>query len=305
MPKCGARLGSIAAIAVVAVASSAAAQASDDQQPSPEQMRQAVALCAPANRAHRDFRTELLCGDVSLRVFDKPADAVAHWIAAYPKAPDAASGCLVIDRVDAVATDANAALLKAGVGTPAIIDCRTARMQAQIRAQQRKADEAMAEYERLKQQREEAERKFDEQNAADRAEMEARAAEIDRMESQAQQPRPQNSGPSVSDVLHGMGEGMLHSGGAQPTAAQPPSAPTTCDSDFACLYGQRCVKPEGQFQGTCAQEVNRFGSPSFTPPRTDSFNAGQRGNCRFDMDCGVGFYCAKSSGALSGNCFKR
>ena len=75
-----------------------------------------------------------------------------------------------------------------------------------------------------------------------------------------------------------------------------------CSSDYDCGFGNVCAKPQGSFTGTCAQAVNRYGTPTFSPPRSNSLGPGQ-GQCAFDTECPIGFRCVKGT-ALRGNCMK-
>jgi len=105
-------------------------------------------------------------------------------------------------------------------------------------------------------------------------------------------------------ALQAVGAG-LRAAGDSLSASSGPSAVNApeCSSDFQCKYGQRCVKDSGAFRGICATSVNRAGTPSFEPPRSNSVGPG-KGECSFDTQCPVGFRCVKTSGGLRGNCLK-
>ncbi len=77
----------------------------------------------------------------------------------------------------------------------------------------------------------------------------------------------------------------------------PYQSPQTegCTSDYTCPSGQWCVKGVGQTYGTCAHVVNRFGTPTYSPPRPSSFQPG-RAQCRNSLECPYGFRCDQ------GNC---
>ena len=86
-----------------------------------------------------------------------------------------------------------------------------------------------------------------------------------------------------------------------PTAGIPSAAvpqPSGCASDFNCPFGHRCVKPNFATAGTCMQEVNQYGTPTFKGPETDSVmpKMPSPSDCHFDTECPIGFRCDNSSG---------
>lgn len=85
----------------------------------------------------------------------------------------------------------------------------------------------------------------------------------------------------------------------------PAAADEGCSSDFQCGSGKICVKDQFKMRGVCATAVNQYGNPTLQGPRLDSLNPGGEGQCSFNTDCPIGFECRKSSGSLSGHCFKR
>jgi len=64
-----------------------------------------------------------------------------------------------------------------------------------------------------------------------------------------------------------------------------------CHSDFNCKYGQRCVKAPFKMRGVCMDAVDDFGLKQFPPPDTDSMMPKVEGDCQFNTDCPIGFYC--------------
>jgi len=70
-----------------------------------------------------------------------------------------------------------------------------------------------------------------------------------------------------------------------------------CANDFECGHGSLCAKPPGQYRGTCARAVNRFGGPDYSGPRLESVGPGQR-QCSVGVACPIGFRC------MNGHCMK-
>lgn len=128
-------------------------------------------------------------------------------------------------------------------------------------------------------------------------------AEIARLQAELAHPAPPPS-PStlqvLGTVLQGMGQGLA----STRTTAPPPSR-SGCTSDYECPYGSGCVKAPMASEGYCAQKVNSYGTPTYSPPAPSSVQLGGRGQCGFDTDCPVDFYCAVQPGALRGACLKR
>jgi hypothetical protein len=77
-----------------------------------------------------------------------------------------------------------------------------------------------------------------------------------------------------------------------------------CSSDYDCQYGSRCLKGFTRTQGTCAQSVNEFGTPTFAPPSPNSIMPGGDGDCSWDTECPIGFQCRKPLGQIKGHCLK-
>jgi hypothetical protein len=78
-----------------------------------------------------------------------------------------------------------------------------------------------------------------------------------------------------------------------------------CFSDYDCDYGSKCVKDQFATEGTCAQKVNRYDVPVYTPPDPNSVMPGGKGDCQFDTQCPIGFECVKGDGQLYGHCMKQ
>lgn len=76
-----------------------------------------------------------------------------------------------------------------------------------------------------------------------------------------------------------------------------------CTSDFNCSYGQRCVMPQGEFQGLCITKTDQYGQ---TAPvqQMQQMNAETVAACYSDYDCGYGNSCIKRTNATQGICIK-
>jgi|GEM_PF-1578999 len=64
-----------------------------------------------------------------------------------------------------------------------------------------------------------------------------------------------------------------------------------CVSDFDCGIGYKCVKAPFNTSGTCMKSVDKFGIPTYNLPDPDSILPKTSGDCDFDIDCPIGFYC--------------
>lgn len=165
------------------------------------------------------------------------------------------------------------------------------------------------------------------------AEIDARQAEWDALEERINQqsartdaaiaalrteslppPDPESTGRralrALGLVLQGMGQGLAGSGRSTVPDTPQPSAPAAsarsgCVSDYECPYGSACVKAPYATAGYCAEKVNAYGTPTYSAPSPGSVMPGARGQCGFDTDCPVGFYCAIEPGSLRGACLKR
>ncbi|MGQ9608547.1 MAG: hypothetical protein ACUVWN_04565 [bacterium] len=70
-----------------------------------------------------------------------------------------------------------------------------------------------------------------------------------------------------------------------------PSLAQCCFSDFDCGIGYKCVKAPFGMYGKCMKPVDEFGLPRFHLPDPDSMQTPLEGECDFDTDCPIGFYC--------------
>lgn len=122
----------------------------------------------------------------------------------------------------------------------------------------------------------------------------------------AVEPAPNNDEERRKAALV-LGTFLMGLGGrsASPVPLRQQQADPGCSSDFQCGFGNVCVKDQFAVRGRCAKAVNEFGNPTNPMPRLDSVNPGGTGQCSFDTECPVGFACRKSSGQLTGHCFKR
>ena len=78
-----------------------------------------------------------------------------------------------------------------------------------------------------------------------------------------------------------------------------------CRSDYDCVYGQRCLKGQFQYDGVCADTVNQYGVKDYSAPNPGSLGPGGSGQCQFDTQCSVGFRCYKQGYSLYGHCVRR
>ena len=61
-----------------------------------------------------------------------------------------------------------------------------------------------------------------------------------------------------------------------------------CFLVFDCGSGYTCVKTPYKTYGVCMKSIDEFG---YDLPRLDSINLRYEGDCDFDTDCPIGFYC--------------
>lgn len=75
-----------------------------------------------------------------------------------------------------------------------------------------------------------------------------------------------------------------------------------CYSDFDCLIGQRCFKPDYSMVGCCGKPVDKYGLWRYVPYSPSGTTVS---GCSFNVDCPVGFKCVKPPWRLKGMCIKR
>jgi hypothetical protein len=78
-----------------------------------------------------------------------------------------------------------------------------------------------------------------------------------------------------------------------------------CSFDTDCYPGSKCIKGAGAIYGVCAGGMFP-GNSNDRVPVTDVLDPNQSvGNtCSFDIDCGPGGKCLKSTGSIYGTCFR-
>jgi hypothetical protein len=69
------------------------------------------------------------------------------------------------------------------------------------------------------------------------------------------------------------------------------NAQKSCFSDFDCRFGEQCVKAPFKTRGICMQPVDDFGIKEYPTPDPDSMMPKLEGECQFNTDCPIGFYC--------------
>jgi hypothetical protein len=88
-------------------------------------------------------------------------------------------------------------------------------------------------------------------------------------------------------------------------AALIPIGSAACGFDTDCSPGSKCVKARGEIYGICAGGLfpgNKNDQQPVSAPL--DLNRTYGNTCSFDVDCGPGSKCAKSSGAIDGVCIK-
>ena len=83
----------------------------------------------------------------------------------------------------------------------------------------------------------------------------------------------------------------------------------SCNSDYDCGYGNKCVKPEGTYSylGSCVTPTNEYGQRDYNSSYNGwGSNSGPAvvSSCQFNTDCGIGFRCMKEAGQIYGLCSK-
>lgn len=78
-----------------------------------------------------------------------------------------------------------------------------------------------------------------------------------------------------------------------------------CQFDTDCQPGSNCIKSVGQIYGICiggSMPGNRYDSEPVYAPL--DLNRTYGNTCQFDVDCGPGSKCTKSSGSINGTCIR-
>lgn len=78
-----------------------------------------------------------------------------------------------------------------------------------------------------------------------------------------------------------------------------------CQFDTDCGVGSKCMKSSGNSYGICAGEMNP-GNDDDRVPVYDPLDPNETvgSTCNFDVDCGPGASCLKSSGNIKGVCVR-
>jgi len=64
-----------------------------------------------------------------------------------------------------------------------------------------------------------------------------------------------------------------------------------CNSDYDCGYGNSCIKEKYSYTGVCMKNVDKYESPKYTTPKSQSILPNtSEGDCS-SSDCRYGFGC--------------
>ncbi len=78
-----------------------------------------------------------------------------------------------------------------------------------------------------------------------------------------------------------------------------------CAFDLDCSIGSKCIKAPGSLYGICVGGSYPGNSNDRVPTYAPLDLSGKIGDtCSFDVDCGIGNICLKSSGSLYGVCVR-
>ena len=76
-----------------------------------------------------------------------------------------------------------------------------------------------------------------------------------------------------------------------------------CMFDTDCQVGSKCLKSSGSLYGYCVGGLFPGNSNDRKPARNPLDLTGKQGStCSFDIQCGIGGKCVKSSGSIYGTC---
>ncbi|MDO9181311.1 MAG: hypothetical protein Q7U04_02830 [Bacteriovorax sp.] len=83
----------------------------------------------------------------------------------------------------------------------------------------------------------------------------------------------------------------------------------SCNSDYDCGYGNKCVKPAGSYSysGSCVTPTDEYGQLDYNSSYNgwgSGYGAKEVTSCQFNTDCGIGFKCLKEAGQIYGLCTK-
>ena len=85
-----------------------------------------------------------------------------------------------------------------------------------------------------------------------------------------------------------------------------PGTTAACQFDVDCAVGSKCLKRSGSIYGMCVGGIQPGNDNDRTPvydPLDPNRTVGN--TCQFDVDCGPGNACLKSSGSIYGTCIRR
>ena len=84
-----------------------------------------------------------------------------------------------------------------------------------------------------------------------------------------------------------------------------PHKASACSFDTDCQVGSMCLKAQGALYGVCAGGMSP-GNRNDQQPVYDPLDLNRTyGNtCSFDLDCGLGSVCVKSSSSIQGVCIR-
>ena len=84
-----------------------------------------------------------------------------------------------------------------------------------------------------------------------------------------------------------------------------PEIVMACSFDTDCNPGSKCEKSSGSIYGICMGGISPGNKNDREPVYSPLDVNGMVGNtCSFDVDCGPGSRCAKSSGSVEGACVR-